>query len=119
KSGSEICCSVLASWAFLAGASKIAPHSVSLLAERSVLSFQLLEGHEISSYQAVQIEHLAALADVPSQRAADRVVLAGSFVNVPAIKMHRLLAVQKIAYRLAPEVLPFPHPIELGVFRRR
>jgi hypothetical protein len=48
KSGSEICCSVLASWVFLPGASKIAPHSVGLLAERTVLSFQFFEGHEIS-----------------------------------------------------------------------
>ena len=31
-----------------AGASKIAPHSVSLLAERNVFSFQFVEGHPLS-----------------------------------------------------------------------
>ncbi len=35
-----------------AGASKIAPHSVSLLAERNVLSFEFFEGHETLFYQA-------------------------------------------------------------------
>jgi len=53
KSGSEICCSVLASWDFLPGASKIAPHSVGLLAERSVLSFEFFECHEVSFYRTV------------------------------------------------------------------
>jgi len=48
KSEPEICCSILASWAFLPEASKIAPHSVGLLAERNVLSFQFFDGHEIS-----------------------------------------------------------------------
>ena len=45
KSGALICSSSLASWVFRVGASKIAPHSVSLLAERSVFSFQFVESH--------------------------------------------------------------------------
>jgi hypothetical protein len=45
KSGALIWSSVLASCARRVGASKIAPHSVSLLAERNVLSFQFFEGH--------------------------------------------------------------------------
>jgi hypothetical protein len=47
KSGALICSSVWASWDLRAGASKIAPHSVCLLAERNVLSFQFVEGHSI------------------------------------------------------------------------
>jgi len=39
KSGELIASSVLAKAAFLEGASKIAPHSVGLLAERNVLPF--------------------------------------------------------------------------------
>jgi len=38
KSGSEIFCSICLSWEALEGASKIAPHSFCLLAERFVLS---------------------------------------------------------------------------------
>ena len=49
KSGEFISSSDLASWARRAGASKIAPHSVCLLAERNVLSFQFVEGHFNSS----------------------------------------------------------------------
>ena len=45
KSESEICCSILASCAFFPEGSKIAPHSVGLLAERSVLSFQFFAYH--------------------------------------------------------------------------
>jgi hypothetical protein len=37
--------SSLSSCDFRVGASKIAPHSVGLLAERNVLSFQFVEGH--------------------------------------------------------------------------
>src|SRR5258708_37482539 len=87
KSGSEICCSVLASSAFLPGTSKIAPHSVGLLAERSVLSFQLFKCHDASSYQAVQLQYFAALSDVPSFISTDRVLLPFSFVDMPAIKI--------------------------------
>jgi hypothetical protein len=47
KSGAWIISSVWASWALRPAASKIAPHSVSLLAERTVLSFQFVEGHSI------------------------------------------------------------------------
>jgi hypothetical protein len=47
KSGALINSSVWASWAWRAAASKIAPHSVGLLAERTVLSFQFVEGHSI------------------------------------------------------------------------
>jgi len=47
KSGALICSSVWASWDLRCGASKIAPHSVGLLAERNVLSFQFFEGHSI------------------------------------------------------------------------
>jgi hypothetical protein len=45
KSGALIWASVWASWDFRLGASKIAPHSVSLLAERGVLAFEFFEGH--------------------------------------------------------------------------
>jgi hypothetical protein len=45
KSGALICSSSLASWVFRAGASKIAPHSLSLLAERGVFPFQFVESH--------------------------------------------------------------------------
>jgi hypothetical protein len=46
KSGSEICSSSLARAFLFVGASKIAPHSFSLLAELGVLSFQFVEGHQ-------------------------------------------------------------------------
>jgi hypothetical protein len=49
KSGALICASVWASWDFLPGASKIAPHSVSLLAERRVLAFEFVESHYVVS----------------------------------------------------------------------
>jgi len=39
KSESEICCSILANCSFLLEESKIAPHSVGLLAERGVFPF--------------------------------------------------------------------------------
>jgi hypothetical protein len=48
----------------LPGGSKIAPHSVGLLAERSVLSFQFVKGHETLFYQSRQIEHMPALTEV-------------------------------------------------------
>jgi hypothetical protein len=47
KSGALICSWVRASWDFRAGASKIAPHSVCLLAERNVFSFQFVERHSV------------------------------------------------------------------------
>jgi len=50
KSGALICCSVWASWDLRAGASKIAPHSVSLLAERGVLALEFVESHQIQVY---------------------------------------------------------------------
>jgi hypothetical protein len=46
KSGSEISSSNLESWRCLAGASKIAPHGESLLAERGVFSFEFVECHK-------------------------------------------------------------------------
>src|SRR5579875_3524582 len=49
KSGACVCSSSLFSCWRRAGASKIAPHSFSLLAERSVLSFQFLERHPFQS----------------------------------------------------------------------
>jgi len=45
KSGALISSSSLDSWDWRVEGSKIAPHSVSLLAERNVLSFQFFEGH--------------------------------------------------------------------------
>jgi hypothetical protein len=45
KSGALACSSSFSNWERRAGTSKIAPHSVGLLAERSVLSFQFVEGH--------------------------------------------------------------------------
>jgi len=46
KSGSAI--SFSSSWSsiFLAGASKIAPHRLGLLAERGVVALEFFEGHE-------------------------------------------------------------------------
>ena len=49
KSGALVSSSVLASWVFRVGASKIAPHSVGLLAERGVFALQFVEGH--SNYE--------------------------------------------------------------------
>jgi len=49
KSGSEICFPVLLA-GVLAGASKIAPHGESLLAERGVFTFQFVDGHIARSY---------------------------------------------------------------------
>jgi hypothetical protein len=45
KSGALISFSDFSNCARRAGASKIAPHSVGLLAERNVFSFQFFEGH--------------------------------------------------------------------------
>ena len=71
KSGAVICSSILASWVFCAGASKIAPHSVSLLAERNVLSFQFFEGHLVSSSVAnCRVPEKSAFADVHRLRFA-------------------------------------------------
>src|SRR5258708_9807135 len=119
KSGSEICCSVLASWAFLPGASKIAPHSVGLLAERSVLSFQLFKCHDASSYQGVQFQYPAALAPVPSLRLADAVLLPRGLVDMPAIKIPRLIPIDKIPNGLAAKMLIFSRLIELRALGRR
>jgi hypothetical protein len=47
KSGALVSSSILASWAFRVGASKIAPHSVGLLAERGVFALEFVEGHAI------------------------------------------------------------------------
>jgi hypothetical protein len=47
KSGALVSSSILASWVFRVGASKIAPHSVSLLAERGVFALEFVEGHSI------------------------------------------------------------------------
>jgi len=46
KSGAWVCCSRLFSCSRRAEASKIAPHSVSLLAERGVLPLEFVEGHK-------------------------------------------------------------------------
>jgi hypothetical protein len=45
KSGALIFSSSLSSWVLRVGTSKIAPHSVSLLAERDVFALQFVEGH--------------------------------------------------------------------------
>jgi hypothetical protein len=45
KSGALICSSVWASWDFRWGASKIAPHSDGLLAERGVFAIEFVERH--------------------------------------------------------------------------
>jgi hypothetical protein len=45
KSGAFMTASSLANCDLRVEASKIAPHSVGLLAERNVLSFQFVEGH--------------------------------------------------------------------------
>ena len=48
KAGLLMASSVLARSSFLAGASKIAPHSDALLAKRSVGSFEFFNGHDDS-----------------------------------------------------------------------
>jgi hypothetical protein len=48
KSAALIRSSSLANWDLREGTSKIAPHSVSLLAERDVFALQFVEGHSIS-----------------------------------------------------------------------
>jgi len=45
KSGALVRSSILASWDLRVGASKIAPHSVSLLAERRIIALKFVEGH--------------------------------------------------------------------------
>jgi hypothetical protein len=45
KSAALVSSSILASWVLRVEASKIAPHSVSLLAERGVLALQFVECH--------------------------------------------------------------------------
>jgi hypothetical protein len=47
KSGALTSSSSLTSWDRRLGASKIAPHSVSLLAERGVFAFEFVEGHSV------------------------------------------------------------------------
>jgi len=59
KSGALVSSSILASWVFRVKASKIAPHSVSLLAERRVLALQFLECHlQISVAYAVKFRRM-------------------------------------------------------------
>jgi hypothetical protein len=55
KSGALICSSVLFNCDRREGASKIAPHSVSLLAERYVFAFQFFERHTDSFYQRMSV----------------------------------------------------------------
>jgi hypothetical protein len=50
KSGSEITFSSSSNWAFLRGASKIAPHRFGLLAELIVLPLDFFEGHKLPVY---------------------------------------------------------------------
>jgi hypothetical protein len=45
KSGAAISFSSSSNWRRLAGASKIAPHSVGLLAERHVITLEFVESH--------------------------------------------------------------------------
>jgi hypothetical protein len=47
KSGAAISASISASWDFLLGESKIAPHSFRLLAERRVFAFEFLDRHTL------------------------------------------------------------------------
>ena len=56
KSGSAISSSSLESCRCLAGASKIAPHGESLLAERGVFSFQFVDGHSSCQRSAVSAQ---------------------------------------------------------------
>jgi len=60
KSGSEISSSSFESWRCLAGASKIAPHGESLLAERVVFSFQFVDGHKSCQLSAVSYQPCGA-----------------------------------------------------------
>ena len=48
KSGAEICSSVLASFCFCAGASKIPPHGQGLVAEGQVFAFEFFYCHVFS-----------------------------------------------------------------------
>jgi hypothetical protein len=51
----------LASWDFLLGTSKIAPHSFSLLAEREVLLVEFLDGH---AYSLAEVDSLSRVGSV-------------------------------------------------------
>jgi hypothetical protein len=92
--------------------SKIAPHSVSLLAERSVFSFVFFEGHELSFYQGRQVEQLAALPDVPTLGPAQHFMLTGRLVNMPAVEVTGLLSFDEFADGIASKMLPFGRAIE-------
>jgi hypothetical protein len=74
---------------------------------------------EISFYQGCQLEQVAALSDIPTLRASDGSLLAGSFVDVPAKEIKRLLAIDELADCLASEVLSFARAIERCALRRR
>jgi hypothetical protein len=60
KSGRLMISSSFANCDLRAGASKIAPHSVSLLAERNVFSFQFVQGHD----SIVEFSKAAAIAHI-------------------------------------------------------
>jgi len=47
KFGAAISASIFSNWARLLGASKIAPHSFSLLAVRGVLPLEFFQGHKL------------------------------------------------------------------------
>jgi surface polysaccharide O-acyltransferase-like enzyme len=73
KFGSPISSSSCSSLARFAGASKIAPHSLSLLAERGVLAFEFVEGH--TNYQDTVLTLRPPPAILRSMATAERVAV--------------------------------------------
>src|ERR1700730_13881719 len=66
----------------------------------------------------MDVQHLAALAHVPALSSAKGFRLASRFVDMAAIEICRLMALDEFAHRRASEVLTLPCAIQLAVFRR-
>src|SRR5271155_4053840 len=64
------------------------------------------------------IQNLAALAHVPALGSAKKFLLTCRFMDVAAIKVSRLIALDKFTHRGAAEVLTLRGAIQLAVFWR-
>jgi hypothetical protein len=90
----------------LAGASKIAPHSIGLLAEFNVLSFQFVEVH-LEKLQFSKVEQIACFADVDAGGGSQLVLHAFGFVDVAAEEVAGLAGGDEGGDGGAAEVLAF------------